>query len=93
MCAYDVHSAVLVIDQNGTLPYGKICGFGVAAMLAHLLVFTVAIQLLSDTAHMLMTVASSLFFVETGAFLLVVTIFRREIVTAQNEPLHGDGFC
>lgn len=80
-------SAVLVIDQNGTLPYTKICGFGVVAMLAHLLVFLIAIQDLSDTGHMLMAIASGLFFIETGAFLLVVTAFRREIRTIQNEPL------
>ena len=57
-------------------------------MLAHLLVFLVAIRGLSDTGHMLMTIASGLFFIETGAFLLVVSAFRREIrTTTQNEPL------
>jgi hypothetical protein len=29
----------------------------------------------------LMAIASGLFFVETGAFLLVVTVFRHEITT------------
>jgi hypothetical protein len=77
-----------VIDWNGRLPHAKICGFGAIAMLAHVLVFTVAIQDLSDTWHMLMTIASGLFFVETGAFLLVVSVFRREVTTSQNEPLH-----
>ena len=82
-------SAVLVIDRNGTLPYPKICGFGVAAMLMHILVLLVAIQALSNTWHMLMMIASGLFFVETGAFLLVVTCFRHEItITAtQTERL------
>ena len=86
-------SAVLVIDRNGQLPYAKICGFGVIAMLAHLLVFMVAIQGLSDTWHMLMTIASGLFFVETGAFLLVVSAFRREVTTTQNEPLNRNEMC
>jgi hypothetical protein len=57
-------------------------------MLAHLLVFMVAIQELADTWHTLMTIASGLFFVETGAFLLVVTAFRHEITTFQNDPLN-----
>ena len=48
-------------------------------MLAHLFTFLVAIRELSDTGHTLMAVASGLFFVETGAFLLVVTAFRREV--------------
>ena len=64
-------------------------------MLSHVLVFAVAIRELSDTAHMLMTIASALFFIETGAFLLVVTLFRRQIVATQNEPLNSDadGLC
>lgn len=80
---YAEFSAVLLIDQNGTLPYTKICGFGVVAMLAHLLVFMVAIQDMADTGHMLITIASGLFFVETGAFLLVVTGFRHTITTSR----------
>lgn len=91
--SYDMHSAVLAIDQNGALPYSKICTCGVMAMLAHLLVFFVAVQQLSDIAHMLMTVASALFFVETGAFLLVVTAFRREVVSPHIEPLNRDNLC
>mmetsp|Transcript_13406 Transcript_13406/g.29117 ORF Transcript_13406/g.29117 Transcript_13406/m.29117 type:complete len:148 (-) Transcript_13406:1236-1679(-) len=86
---YSYH-AVIVIDQNGTLPYTKICGFGVVAMVAHLLVLMVTIQELADTGHMLMAIASGLFFVETGAFLLVVTTLRHEITTSQNEPLNRD---
>lgn len=81
-------SAVLVIDENGTLPYRKICGFGIFAMLAHLLVFLVATQELADSWHTLITIASGLFFVETGAFLLVVTTFRHEITTSQSDPLN-----
>ncbi len=57
-------------------------------MLSHLLVFMVAIQQLSNTVHMLMAIASGLFFIETGAFLGVVTIFRHEITTSYNEPLN-----
>jgi hypothetical protein len=57
-------------------------------MLMHLLVLLVAIQQLSNTWHMLMMIASGLFFVETGAFLLVVTFFRHEITTtSQTERL------
>ena len=82
-----------MIDWNGRLPHAKICGFGAIAMLAHVLVFTVAIQDLSDTWHMLMTIASGLFFVETGAFLLVVSAFRREVTTTQNEPLNCNEMC
>lgn len=78
---YSYH-AVLVIDQtSGSLPYPKVCGFGAAAMVSHLEIFLVAMQELSDTHHMLMAIASGLFFVETGAFLLVVTVFRHEITT------------
>lgn len=50
-------------------------------MLAHLLTFDLATHDLSDTGHMLMMIASGLFFVETGAFLLVVTACRREITS------------
>jgi hypothetical protein len=50
-------------------------------MLMHLVVLLVAIQQLSNTWHMLMMIASGLFLVETGAFLLVVTFFRHEITT------------
>ena len=58
-------------------------------MLAHLLTFMVAIQELAHTAHMLVMIVSGLAFVETGAFLLVVTAFRNEInVSLQNEPLN-----
>ncbi len=87
-------SAVLVVDENGALPYRKVCGFGIFAMLAHLLVFLVATQELADTWHTLITIASGLFFVETGAFLLVVTAFRHEITTFENDPLNRneDGF-
>ncbi len=81
-------SAVLVIDRNGTLPYPKICGFGVLAMMMHVLVLLVAIQKLASTSHVLMMIASGLFFFETGAFLLVVTFFRHEIsATSQTERL------
>lgn len=76
---YSYKTVIALDERNGALPYPNICGFGVLAMLAHLLVFLVAIQDLSDTFHMLLTVASGLFFVETGAFLLVVTAFRNEI--------------
>lgn len=62
-------------------------------MLAHALVFTVAIRALSDAWHMLMTIASCLFFVETGAFLLVVSAFRCEIAPSQNEPLNRNEMC
>ena len=80
-------SAVLVIDRNGTLPYPKICGFGVLAMIMHILVLLVAIKK-ANTWHVLMMIASGLFFVETGAFLLVVTFFRHEITaTSQTERL------
>mmetsp|Transcript_39427 Transcript_39427/g.85028 ORF Transcript_39427/g.85028 Transcript_39427/m.85028 type:complete len:149 (+) Transcript_39427:188-634(+) len=91
---YSYH-AVLVIDRNGTLPYTNICGFGVVAMLAHSLTFLVAIQHLADTVHMLVAVASGLFFVETGAFLIVVTAFRREIAFQNENQLlnRGDEFC
>ncbi len=65
-------SAVLVIDRDGRLPCAKICGFGVIAMLAHSLVFTVAIRALSDAWHMLMTIASCLFFVETTVTTVVI---------------------
>lgn len=57
-------------------------------MLMHLVVLLVAIQQLSNTWHMLMMIASGLFLVETGAFLLVVTFFRHEITTtSQTERL------
>jgi len=84
---YSYH-AVLIVDQNnGTLPYRNICGFGVVAMLAHLLTFRVAIQSWADstTGHMLLAIFSGLAFVETGAFLLVVTALRREVVDADEQ--------
>ena len=64
-------------------------------MLAHLLTFMVATQELADTGHILMTIASGLFFVETGAFLLVVTAFRREITSqSENQLLNrSDDIC
>jgi hypothetical protein len=59
------------------------------AMLAHALVFTVAIKAASaDAWHMLMTISSGLFVVETGAFLLVAHALRREVTSSQNEPLN-----
>ena len=87
--AWYSYNSVLIIDESGTLPYSKVCTFGVTAMLAHLLVFMVAVRELSDTGHMLMMIASALLFVETFAFLLVVTAFRHEIRTSpQNEPFN-----
>ena len=57
-------------------------------MLFHVTVLLVAIQNTKETWHMLMMIASGLFFVETGAFLFVVTCFRHEItITSQNESL------
>jgi hypothetical protein len=49
---------------------------GALAELSHVLVFTVTIQALDKTMHLLMCIASILFFVETAAFLAVVTAFR-----------------
>ena len=88
--AWFSYRAVLALDRDATLPYINFCGFGSAAMVAHLLTFTVAVRELSDMVHMLMTIASGLFFVETCAFLLVVTVFRNEI-TSYDEPLHNEG--
>jgi hypothetical protein len=49
---------------------------GALAEFSHVLVFTVTIQALDKTMHLLMCIASILFFVETAAFLAVVTAFR-----------------
>lgn len=55
-------------------------------MIAHISTFVVAVRdCRLDSGHMLVTVASGLFFVETGAFLLVVTAFRREIRSYQTK--------
>jgi hypothetical protein len=49
---------------------------GLLVELAHAFVFAVAMKQLSDTFHLIMMIASGLFFIETAAFLTVVTAFR-----------------
>lgn len=49
---------------------------GLLAELSHGIVFFVAIQDLKKTMHMIVFLASLLFFVETAAFLGVVTVFQ-----------------
>lgn len=88
---YSYNAVVCIDEQHGALPYPKICTLGVLAMIAHLLTFVVATQDLSDTSHMLLAIASGLFFVETGAFLLVVTTFRNEIASSVSQPLYSNG--
>jgi hypothetical protein len=60
---------------------------GALAELSHVLVFTVAIQALDKTMHLLMCIASILFFVETAAFLAVVTAFRPRTGETVNSSL------
>jgi hypothetical protein len=89
---YSYNTVIALDEGNGALPYPNICSFGILAMLAHLLIFLVAIQDLADTVHMLLTVASGLFFMETGAFLLVVTACRNEIAPQlSTRPLNPYG--
>jgi hypothetical protein len=59
--------------------YRTIVAGGALTMVAHIGVFSVAIQELSDTFHLFMCIASGLFFVETGAFLMVATFFRASL--------------
>mmetsp|Transcript_97443 Transcript_97443/g.146035 ORF Transcript_97443/g.146035 Transcript_97443/m.146035 type:complete len:156 (+) Transcript_97443:374-841(+) len=56
--------------------YRKILVGGVLAQISHIIVFVVALESVAKTMHLLMCIASALFFVETLAFLLVVTAFR-----------------
>ena len=60
-------------------------------MISHIVVLLVAIQELTNSVHMIITIVSGLAVVETGAFLLVVTAFRHEITSPQNEPLRSTG--
>lgn len=63
--------------------------FGGIALLGHFLVLMVAIkEMTQDTIHMILAIASGLFLVETGAFLVVVYGFRNEILEPQNNPLN-----
>lgn len=63
--------------------------FGGIALLGHFLVLMVAIkEMTQDTIHMILAIASGLFLVETGAFLVVVYGFRNEIREPQNDPLN-----
>ena len=58
---------------------------GLFVEISHTLVISVAIRNLTDTFHLLMFIASSLFFIETIAFLIVVTIFRTKIEESQQQ--------
>jgi hypothetical protein len=49
---------------------------GLLAELSHAIVFSVALQHLDKTMHMIIFIASILLFVETAAFLGIVTAFR-----------------
>ena len=87
---------VVAIDScGGKLPYRNVCVFGVVSMMVHLSIFlSVLSDDLSGAGNMLMLVASGLFFVETGAFLLVVTAFRNEIANGAEGPLRsGASLC
>ena len=82
------YRAVVAIESEGVsreLPYRNVCVFGVVVMMVHLWVFLCTLRNLSGKGNMLMLVASGLFFVETGAFLLVVTFFRGEIAEGAEE--------
>jgi hypothetical protein len=83
------------------LSYGSIfCEFsyktilvgGLLAEISHIIVFLVALKSVEKTMHLLMCIASILFFVETLAFLLVVTAFRPRPNGSQDgtsEPLQS----
>ena len=65
---------------------------GLLAEVSHAIVFLVAFKSVEKTMHMLMCIASVLFFVETLAFLLVVTAFRPQgngSVDDSNDPLQS----
>jgi hypothetical protein len=49
---------------------------GLLAEVSHAIVFSVALQHLEKTMHMIIFIASILLFIETAAFLGVVTAFR-----------------
>lgn len=80
----------LMLGSRGTPTqtfYPKTCIVGIFAMISHLSTFLVAIQNYKEsTTHLLMSVASGLLFVETGAFLVVVTTLREEIVSPRLIP-------
>ena len=58
---------------------------GLFVEISHVLVISVAIRNLNDTFHLLMFIASSLFFIETIAFLIVVTIFRTKLEESSSQ--------
>ena len=76
---------------------------GVLAEISHIIVFIVALTEIDKTMHLLMCITSVLFFVETIAFLAVVTIFHptaqqqssspsndaNNTFNGTNEPLHS----
>lgn len=63
--------AISSAPSYNTLLYG-----GIVAELCHVGVFSVAVQHTKDTLGLLLTIASGLFFIETAAFLGVVTWLR-----------------
>ena len=72
-------------DGAHSFHYPKLCALGICAMISHLSIFIIAIpDCKVDTMHMLFSISSGLLFIETGAFLVVVTSLREEIL-----PLHN----
>jgi hypothetical protein len=68
---YLSYQSIFVSFSYKTILYG-----GLLVELAHAFVFAAAMKQLSDTFHLIMLIASGLFFIETAAFLTVVTAFR-----------------
>lgn len=68
---YLSYQSIFVSFSYKTILYG-----GLLVELAHAFVFAAAMKQSSDTFHLIMLIASGLFFIETAAFLTVVTAFR-----------------
>jgi hypothetical protein len=68
---YLSYQSIFVSFSYKTILYG-----GLLVELAHAFVFAAAMKQLSGTFHLIMLIASGLFFIETAAFLTVVTAFR-----------------
>lgn len=60
---------------------------GILAEVSHAIVFCVALQELRDTMHMVMFITSILLFIETAAFLGVVTAFQPRVRGLSPSPV------
>ena len=73
------------IFQPHVFKYRTILIGGFFVEICHIITFSIALKNLHDTFHLLMFIASLLFFIETFAFLIVVTIFRTKLEQQQDK--------